>query len=171
MTDVLRSTALGAIAGAAGTTALNAITYADMAWRGRPSSETPQQTVEKLADGAGVELPGDGDTRPNRLEGLGALTGIAAGVATGAVLGFACGLGWRPRGVTATAAAALVAMIAGNGPMTVLGITDPRQWSAVDWLSDVVPHVAYGATTATALRAFLADHRTCVSDGVSQTHC
>ena len=35
--------------------------------------------------------------------------------------------------------------------MTALGITDPRQWSATDWASDVVPHVAYGDVAANVL--------------------
>jgi hypothetical protein len=37
--------------------------------------------------------------------------------------------------------------------MTVLGVTDPRTWSASDWMSDVVPHVAYGAVTGSILAA------------------
>ena len=36
----------GLLAGAAGTTALNAVTYADMALRGRPGSEIPEHLVE-----------------------------------------------------------------------------------------------------------------------------
>ena len=35
----------GAAAGAAGTTALNVVTYLDMAVRGRPASSTPERTV------------------------------------------------------------------------------------------------------------------------------
>ena len=42
----------GAAAGAAGTTALNAVTFLDMAVRGRAESETPKRTVEALADRA-----------------------------------------------------------------------------------------------------------------------
>jgi len=41
-----------------------------------------------------------------------------------------------------------------NGPMTVLGVTDPRTWSAVDWISDVVPHMAYAAVVTTTMDAF-----------------
>ncbi|MCP9968874.1 hypothetical protein LUX57_29935 [Actinomadura madurae] len=40
----------GLAAGAAGTTALNLVTYLDMAVRGRPASSTPEQSVERLAD-------------------------------------------------------------------------------------------------------------------------
>jgi hypothetical protein len=35
--------------------------------------------------------------------------------------------------------------------MTVLGITDPRTWSRADWISDLAPHLAYGAITAGVL--------------------
>jgi hypothetical protein len=37
--------------------------------------------------------------------------------------------------------------------MTVLGVTDPRTWSAVDWISDLVPHLAYGAVMTRTLDA------------------
>ena len=42
MNPILR----GAAAGAAGTTALNVVTYLDMAIRGRPASDTPERSVE-----------------------------------------------------------------------------------------------------------------------------
>lgn len=142
----------GAAAGAAGTTALNAVTYLDMAVRGRPTSSTPEDTVEKLSQKVRVTIPGDDRTRGNRLSGLGALTGIAAGAGVGAALELARSAGWRPRPAVLALAAAAAAMVAGSGPMTVLGVTDPRTWSATDWASDVVPHLAYGAVTAFVLR-------------------
>jgi hypothetical protein len=145
----------GALAGAAGTTALNAVTYADMAVRGRPSSPTPEQAVETLAGKAGLSVPGSGDTRGNRLTGLGALSGIAVGVGVGAALGLVhaglrrigAGLPWWAAGALTGAAA----MAATDLPMGGLGVTDPGQWSASDWLSDVLPHLAYGAVTYGAL--------------------
>jgi hypothetical protein len=57
--------------GAAGTTALNAVTYLDMAVHGRPSSSTPEDTFEALSSKTHVPVPGEGDTRQNRLQGLG----------------------------------------------------------------------------------------------------
>ncbi len=57
----------GAAAGAAGTTALNAVTYLDMTVRGRGASSTPERTVEKLAEKAHVPIPGDAVTRSNAL--------------------------------------------------------------------------------------------------------
>lgn len=142
----------GALAGAAGTTALDAVTYLDMALRGRGSSSTPEQTVETIADKAHVPIPGDEETRENRVSGLGPMLGILAGVGTGAALG-AVSAGVRLPLPLAAAGAGLGAMVAGSGPMTVLGISDPRTWSATDWLSDVVPHAAYGVVTACALDA------------------
>jgi hypothetical protein len=144
----------GAAAGAAGTTALNAVTYLDMAVRGRPSSSTPEQTVEKLAERAHVRIPGDEQQRTNRIEGLGPLTGLAAGVVVGVATGLARAAGFRPRPGAGILLTTVGAMIPGNGPMAVLGITDPRRWSATEWLSDVVPHLAYGVVVTTTLDAF-----------------
>lgn len=147
MTSALRGALLGAAAGAAGTTALNTVTYLDMVVRGRPASSTPEQTVEALTDRAHVTVPGDGGVRQNRVAGLGPLTGIAAGLGVGVLLGLARAVGRRPGTATATAAALLV----GNAPMTLLGVTDPRTWPVSSWVADVVPHVAYGAVTAAVL--------------------
>jgi hypothetical protein len=143
----------GAAAGAAGTTALNTATYLDMVLRARPASSTPQDTVEKLFDKAGVDVPGQGDRRENRVEGLAPLVGIAAGVGVGLLLGAARALGWRPRFLTETVAATGLALVGANAPMTALGIADPRSWSASDWAADLLPHFAYGLVTAAILRA------------------
>jgi hypothetical protein len=140
----------GAAAGAAGTTALDIVTYLDMALRGRPASSTPQRTVERLAETVHVPIPGQGDRRTNRVEGLGALTGLVAGVGVGGLFGLGRAAGFRA-GTLLTTATVLVST---NGPMTVLGITDPRTWSRTDWISDLVPHLAYGAVVARAMDAF-----------------
>jgi hypothetical protein len=141
----------GALAGAAGTTALNTSTYLDMLIRGRGTSSTPEDMVEKLTDKTGVTIPGGDDSRPNRVSALGALNGIGVGVGVGAALGLAYSAGWRPKILTAGLVAAGVAMGATDGPMAALGVTDPRKWGTTDWLSDVVPHLAYGLVTAAAL--------------------
>jgi hypothetical protein len=140
----------GAAAGAAATTALNAVTYLDMALRGRPSSSTPEQTVETLAEKAHVPIPGDDERRRNRVQGLGALTGLVAGIGVGAVVGLARAAGFRSGPLLTTAGV----LVATNGPMTLLGITDPRSWSATDWASDVVPHLAYGVVLTTTMDTF-----------------
>ena len=143
---ILRGTA----AGAAGTTALNLVTYGDMAVRGRPTSSTPQQTVERLAATAHLAIPGDGKRRKNRVEGLGALTGLVAGIGVGGLLGLARASGLR----TGTLLTTLTVLVSTNAPMTVLGITDPRTWSRPDWISDIVPHLAYAAVVTTTMDAF-----------------
>jgi hypothetical protein len=137
----------GAAAGAAGTAALDAVTYLDMAVRGRPASSTPEDTVEKVASAAGVRVPGDEQTRKNRLAGLGPLAGIATGVGVGAVAGLLA----RTGRLSWPALAGVIgggAMAGANAPMIALGITDPRRWGVAGWLSDVLPHVAYGVVTA-----------------------
>lgn len=135
------------MAGLAGTTALNAATYADMAWRGRAASSTSEQAVEKLARRAGRDIPGDGEARQNRLQGLAALAGIATGVLTGAVAG-------QLRGVVGSLGPVLGPALLGGAAMAVtdfgtyrLGVSDPKSWDASSWLSDAVPHLAYGAVT------------------------
>lgn len=143
----------GAAAGAAGTTALNAVTYLDMAIRGRPTSSTPEDTVEKLAQQAHVSIPGEGEQRSNRLAGMGPLLGLGAGVAVGAAYGAVTALTGKPGLRTGILATGLSALLVGNAPMTLLGVTDPRKWNADAWLSDLVPHVAYGVVTAATFDA------------------
>ena len=143
----------GAAAGAAGTTALNLVAYGDMAVRGRPASTTPEQTVEKLAGKAHVSVPGAPERRQNRVEGLGALTGLGAGVAIGALVGLIRALGYRSQPLVGTGLITAGVLVATNGPMTVLGVTDPRTWSRVDWIRDVVPHLAYGAVVKATMDA------------------
>jgi hypothetical protein len=144
----------GAAAGAAGTTALNAVTYLDMTVRGRASSSTPERTVEALAGKAHLSIPGDEEKRQNRLQGLGPLTGIAAGIGIGVLAGLARAARFRAQPLVGTALTTVGVLIGTNGPMTVLGITDPRTWSTTDWVSDIVPHLAYAAVVHTTVDAF-----------------
>jgi hypothetical protein len=134
----------GLAAGAAGTTALNAVTYLDMAIRGRPASTTPDRTVERLAARVGVNIPGEGDERSNRVSGLGAFGGACTGLAVGAALSAARFVS-KPRSALATGLIGTTgALLVANGPMIAAGITDPRDWSAADWIADLVPHLAFG---------------------------
>jgi hypothetical protein len=142
----------GAAAGAAGTTALNAVTYLDMAVRGRPSSDTPQQAVEKLAEHAGVDVPGEGDVRENRIEGLGPLAGIATGVGIGVAAGLLRPIIGRLPTVIGAPLLGAAAMAGSDVPLTKLGLTDPSKWTSLEWLSDAVPHLAYGAVTFALLK-------------------
>lgn len=155
--QVIRQILLGAAAGAAGTTALNAVTYLDMALRTRPASDTPERTAEQLAALAHLPLPDDPEKRQARLTALGALAGIGTGVGVGAAYGLLQGLGVRLPAKAGAAVVTGLVLVAANGPLVVLGITDPRSWSAADWAADLVPHAAYGtvvaATYAAATRA------------------
>jgi hypothetical protein len=134
----------GALAGAAGTALLNAVTYLDVVARGRPPSSIPEDNVQRLAERAGVSL-GSGETRDARTSGLGALLGYVNGFGMGAAYGIAAPLfAWLPRPLSALLVGA-GAMLATNAGSVSLGTTDPRSWSAGDWLADIVPHVVYGA--------------------------
>lgn len=143
----------GALAGAAGTTALNAVSYADMVLRARPASHVPEQAVSTLAGRTGVTIPGDGDLRENRLAGLAPLAGIAVGMGVGALVGAFAAAGVRPPWWVRAPLVGALAMAAADLPLAVLGVTDPRAWSSTDWLSDAVPHLAYGLATSATLPA------------------
>lgn len=148
----------GLAAGAAGTTALNAATYLDMAIRGRGTSEMPEKAVEELTRRAGQEVPGSGSVRENRMQGLGALSGIATGLGVGV---FAAVLGPLHRHLPAALSALALggfAMAATDASMSRLGLTDPKSWSVQDWLSDALPHLAYGAAATYTLRATARTH-------------
>jgi hypothetical protein len=151
---VFRSVVKGLAAGAAGTTALNAATYVDMAVRGRPASSLPQQTVATMAERFGYEIPGEDEERENRLNGLGPLGGIATGVGIGVAAAlFAPVITRLPAGFAAVLLGG-AAMAATDGSMQQLGLVDPKTWSTTDWLSDAVPHLAYGIATVATLRRF-----------------
>lgn len=143
----------GVAAGAAGTTALNAVTYLDMAWRGRPPSTAPQRAVEELASRTGRPVPGTGEERDNRLDGLGALSGIATGVAVGAAAGMVRALVLRLGPVLGPLLLGAAAMTATDASLTRLGLTDPQQWDATAWASDAAPHLAFGMGCYATLRA------------------
>ncbi|MEU1889578.1 hypothetical protein [Streptomyces pristinaespiralis] len=144
---VIQSILRGCAAGAAGTTALNAVTYADMALRGRSASGAPEGMVERITTKLGHAVPGSADGRENRLSGLGALSGIAVGCGAGTVVSVIHGAGVRMPLWAGGLATGVLAMTVANLPMTLVGITDPRRWSASDWVSDVAPHIAYGLVT------------------------
>jgi hypothetical protein len=150
---MFRRLLLGAFAGAAGTTALHAATYLDMAVRARPASRTPEETIEKLAAARHVEIPGEGDERDNRLTGIGALSGIATGVGVGVAYGLLDVLHLRPPGLGGLLLAGGGAMVLSNTTMARYGVTDPMSWSKEDWLSDLLPHLAYGAVLSSTYSA------------------
>src|SRR3954469_6987911 len=95
----------GMAAGAAGTTALNAVTYLDMTYHGRSASQTPEKSVDVMAERFGLTVPGEGEERDNRRSALGALSGIATGVGVGAMVGVLRALGVRVPALLVGAAA------------------------------------------------------------------
>lgn len=141
----------GAAAGAAGTTALTAVTTLDTAVRDRPASDAPEQVVAALADRAGVSVP-DG-----RLAALGPLAGVSTGVGLGAAAGALRAAGLRLPTAVGGPLLGVAAMLASDGPIAALGISDPRRWTRADWLTDAVPHLVYGITTHATLVAALPD--------------
>lgn len=159
----------GAVAGAAGVVALNAAGYLDMLIRGRPASDMPARVAGKLADEMGLPLefdsdtdveiaPEDDDDEPddaadNRREALGALLGMINGIAIGVAYGILRLILPRPPAWLAGAAIGAAAMAASDYPATRLGLTEPRDWTATDWASDVLPHMAFGVVTALAFEA------------------
>jgi hypothetical protein len=101
----------------------------------------------------GRPVPGQGEEKQNRLTGLGALGGIATGVGMGALAGVLGPLLRRlPVGLPTLSFGALV-MAATDTSMVKLGLTDPSSWSAADWLSDALPHLAYGIAAEATLRS------------------
>jgi len=128
----LRGAFVGAVAGAVGTLALNATTYADMAIRARPASSVPAEVAGKFAEGVGVDLSG-GDGREaaqNRRSGLGALFGIATGLGVGAAYRLVrSALGPEVSRTKAGVVLGLAARAA-DVPSAALGVTDPTKWGA-----------------------------------------
>jgi hypothetical protein len=154
---MIREALTGAVAGAAGTTALNAATYTDMVLTGRGGSSAPKEIVDRLSDRTDVAVPGSGETRENRAAGLGALLGMATGVGVGTLYGLARASGWRPAVPVAAVLTGAAAMAGSDVPMTALKVSDPRSWKLSGWLMDLVPHLTYGVVTAAAYE--MAAHR------------
>ncbi|SEO40078.1 hypothetical protein [Trujillonella endophytica] len=157
----------GLVAGAAGTTVLTAVTYLDMAIRGRPASTAPERTVDALAAVAGAQVPGRGRVLEDRRTALGALAGIGTGLATGVLASVARSAGIRLPGPVGAVATGATAMAACDIPIAVLGVGDPRTWSRADWLADAVPHLAYGATVHGIVSAVRTDRERAVPRGAA----
>jgi hypothetical protein len=138
--------------------ALNVATYADMAIRGRPASDTPAQVAGKLAEDVGLDLTGgmlnDAAKAQQRRSGIGALMGYATGLGVGTVYGLirpSLGRGSVP---VAGLVIGLVAMVASDVPAVTTGATNPAKWGVSGWIADLVPHLVYGVVTALVYEAF-----------------
>jgi len=80
------------------------------------------------------------------------LLGILTGTAVGAGYALMAG-GRRPPVWLGTAVAGGSAMLSSDTPLALLRISNPRTWSRTDWISDAVPHLAYGEVTAVTYAA------------------
>ncbi|MEU7058037.1 hypothetical protein [Streptomyces sp. NPDC046197] len=148
----MHSVTKGLLAGAAGTLALDLITYGDMLIRGRSASRLPAQVAERLADRTGAEL-GDGEAEDNRAQAAGALLGYVTGLGVGAAYGLLLhGRAPLPTWVGGPLLGA-AAMAGSDVPATALEVTDPTSWEPTSWVFDAVPHLVYGLTTASVYRA------------------
>ncbi|WP_432510219.1 hypothetical protein [Kineococcus sp. SYSU DK001] len=148
MTTSARRGLLGGLAaGAVGTAVLNAVTHADVAWRGRDAGSMPADTAQALADRVGVRVDGQ-----DRRTALGALTGTVAGLGVGALVGLARAAGLRFPPVVGGVVTGAAAMAATDLPAHALGVTDLRDWTAEDWTADAVPHLAFGLAAHATLR-------------------
>lgn len=150
---IFRNLAFGALAGAAGSAVLNAVSYADMAVRGRPPSSLPEDMVTQFARRLHVRALGKppeelSAQEHNRRSGVAALLGYIDGIGTGAVYGVLRPVTPRLSWFWAGIALAILTMAASEGTATVMGQTDPRSWGLAGWLSDIVPRCFYGWTTA-----------------------
>ncbi len=163
MSRALSGITSGLIAGAAGATALNAWTYAQQAIQGTPSSATPDQAAQAVIESVGATVPGNPDTRQNRLEGLGPLSGYGVGLGVAAVAGLLRALSVKVPFPVAVAGVGFGAMAVSDGVMAATGITDPRTWTSHSVLQDALPHLAYGAVTVLALHRMIDPHTMQVS--------
>lgn len=153
----MKNLALGATAGAAGTMALDIVSYLDVVSRGRTPSDMPAKTAQAVAALIGfphepAETQSEEDK--NRWSAVGALMGYAVGIGVGTFYGavrpYVQSIPLPIRAIAVGAAA----MAASDMPMVRLHLTDPTKWGTADWLSDIIPHLAYGIVTAVVCEQF-----------------
>ena len=159
MSRLLAGVVAGALAGAAGATALDAVSYGDRLLRGRPAGSSPKATVDAVADATGTEVPGDAVTAPNRADGAGQLAGIGVGVGVGAVAGILRAHHVKVPKALSPLALGLAALALSNTVMTALHVTEPTSRTPGSVAADAVPHLAYGLVATATLHRLL-DPRT-----------
>lgn len=141
-------------AGAVGTVALNAATYADMAVRTRSGSSVPDEVAGKRAERAGIDL-GEEETAQNRKMGLGALMDYANGVGVGVAYGVLRPALGRDLSVTKAGVGLTLSSMAGTDlSIAATGVSDPTTWPLSSWAMDFGFHLAYGLATAATYEAF-----------------
>jgi len=152
--NFVRSLGIGAIAGAAATSALNVMSYGDIAARGRGASNVPSTMVRNLAEAAGIgALASDDDTTANRRGGIGALFGYASGLGVGVAYALLRPAVRSVPVLVMAVAAGATAMALSDGVIAASGASDPKTWSAGDWATDAIPHLTYGLALALSFDA------------------
>jgi ribose/xylose/arabinose/galactoside ABC-type transport system permease subunit len=157
MANIWAGVTAGFLAGASGATAQNAVSYLDQAVRGdaptaSPTSPNPARTAAALT---GAD--------PERAAGLGPLGGLGVGVGVGAVAGAIRGASATPPPTVAALVTGLAAMVVSQGLALATGTARPDWNKPVTLLRDLLPHLAYGAVTSTALHRMLDPHTSAVS--------
>ena len=155
---MLRIALKGLLAGAAGTVALDIASYADMALRGRSSSNAPAKMVSTIASIVHLPLSPQGvgaqdQTAQNRASGLGALLGYINGLGTGVIYGLLRSQSDELPLPLAGTLVGLTAMAASDVPLVMLKASDPKTWGVSGWLSDLIPHLIYGFVTVATYEA------------------
>ena len=109
--------------------------------------------VEALGPGAQRFTLGEPQKKSSREQAAGALVGYATGLGIAAAYGLVLGRRTAPPAWLAAPLLGAAAMAGSDVPATALGATDPKTWSRTAWISDIVPHLVYGAVTASAFQA------------------
>src|SRR5215217_239000 len=151
----------GTAAGAVGTAALNAplvpIWLSGAGLRAASRLRYPMSSKRRrgLTCPERAKAGSEGSTAQNRRSGLGALSGYVGGLGVGT----GCGLiRPSPGGALNRAPVSFSPSrrwLVADNPATALGATDLRRWSLNSCVSDTVPHLAYGLTTAVARDALI----------------
>lgn len=154
----------GLLAGAAGATAKNAISYLDQGVAGNspttsPTAATVSDTAAATIDKVGGRVDG------SRASALGPLGGLGIGLGVGAVAGMLRSSNATPNPVVAAIVTGVAAMAVGDGAAVATGGAR-RDWAApANLVRDLISHLAFGAVTGYALHRML-DPRTPVASRV-----
>lgn len=155
---MLQNAVKGLLAGAAGTVALNIATYADMAIRGRSSSNGPSKMVSTIVNMVHLPLSSQGvgvqdQPAQNRQSGLGALLGYVNGLGTGVIYSLLRSQRDEVSLSLVGTFVGLAAMAGSDIPLVILKASDPKKWGASEWLADLIPHLIYGFVTVATYEA------------------
>lgn len=153
MSKVWTGISAGLLAGAAGATAKNAVSYLDqIVSDDAPPSSPNSATVAKSASAAATVATEQAPSG-NRATALGALGGLGIGAVVGAIAGALRGSNATPNPVVAALLTGGAAMVAGDGIAAITGA--PKARSGTNLGRDAIAHLAYGAVTGIALHKML----------------